>query len=1543
MRVVLALAAIVLAHGTAHAAEICGNGADDDANAVADEGCDPYAVTGVCDNPLGCDLVRVAPSTGSLVIPMAPDLDPNVPYGPGLALRRTYMSLYEPGAGAHGYRKSMGRWHHNFMSWLDVINSTNMVVHVPGGRDVLFTASGSPTGGYQYYVAQVGAHYDYLRQSTSSPYGIELRALTGDELRYTSAGQLTEIRDSLATANVVALAYDGSGYLSTVTDASVTRRLVFTYASNKLTKASFQVKNSGGTFVEETYVTYGYTSGEITTVGFAGTSAHAHTYSGGYLTKLEDTLGNTYLQLAYAATGAAGRVVRVNSGRGYFGRDYASSLGSCSGETVQYFNRANTLTCDDDSDCGSGYRCGGETNPASANTGACYRASSCLTGAATLEDLTASVDPILPCDGACADIATYDWYTGTGNSKLELAGVEDAEGHWRSYDYNADGLVTMSATGDTDSDPTNASSGSLAWTFYGNSSFPGRVTERRSLSVLKAGGSCSDTVSTDCARTIQTWNSDGLLSAYEQRGFDLDSGAAANAFTYTDARTYDSVGRLTGIDGPLSGTDDETTFSYWTNGVYDAGMLRYVNRETAPSVFLTTEFSAYDAWGKANTILAPGSIYACRDYDTNRGWLTSKTQIMSSGNTCASPGATAEVTSYDHDVFGRLTKTTRPEGNCEIYAYNGRGRMTSAKRRDDCNAASNGDTVTYGYDDDNHITGTRYRDDSDTLVFEDERTYFDSGRLKRKVNPAAGSYGIDFDYYEDGTVMSMTGENAVGLTTWDRDGLDRASKVYVYNDAVTYEDSDIIYPAGSTTRAASETTDAAGYDRFVVRDDLGRLVKILSADNERTLFLYDDAGRPVQRIDPDSVSSYFTYDSIGRLLTVDHGHEACGSGSSAYETEFTYDALPGSCPTGLTCTNLAGKLATVSTRLLCDSAKGDNSYDMATSYGYDRAGRLLEEGIRDDASRVADTFYTWDKNGNRTSITYPSEDGAKSTFGGGTSNGDKDKIGTLLRSTKSGDTTLLSDVLWMPRGPVKQYDQANTIGGTAIRATLTWNKGYRATQVKSATGGTTRWQLAFTEDLQGRQTVRDFTNAQSGVQDQYIKWDWQGRVRCDSGATGACPTSGSNLRTNLTTFNAGDQRTAWVHKGVATGTQNGSVTYTAGAQIDYITLDSATLDFVTDARGNRSSDDVTSLSNDTRSYTYDANRRVRTITGKFFVSGVWATYVVVNAYDQRGRRVLRSYTVGGTESLTTYSYDEANHLVESVHTPDITVSGTYTIYSMYWLADRPVAMYATGRVAHANVSLARYFFNSDERGDVTEMTSWPSSGDATVVWANNPDAFGWDDVLVGGTLYQPFGKDQWIREDGTAAWHGTTTVGRPALSCRSGACFDPLAGEFLQSGYVGGGEGYVLGAIARTAGDDESHCSTGLGMGEGFDVDVGGSDEIDFPEWCPDGEHTPSGAPCNWAGPGGGGGAGGGNNGEGEGGVGDDEGSDPQDPQRVLDCIDAIRDVQTCIDMYGESDNRCAEVKITKAETCDGIQVRPRPVPTRSSTFASDSRYLKGL
>ena len=62
-----------------------------------------------------------------------------------------------------------------------------------------------------------------------------------------------------------------------------------------------------------------------------------------------------------------------------------------------------------------------------------------------------------------------------------------------------------------------------------------------------------------------------------------------------------------------------------------------------------------------------------------------------------------------------------------------------------------------------------------------------------------------------------------------------------------------------------ETTDAAGYDRFVVRDDLGRLVKILSADNERTLFLYDDAGRPVQRIDPDSVSSYFTYDSIGRL------------------------------------------------------------------------------------------------------------------------------------------------------------------------------------------------------------------------------------------------------------------------------------------------------------------------------------------------------------------------------------------------------------------------------------------------------------------------------------------------------------------------------------------------------------------------------------------------------------------------------------------------------------------------------------------------------
>jgi hypothetical protein len=100
MRKLLTIA-LVLAATRVDAAEICGNATDDDGNGLADEGCYPTLTTGQCESPLSCeDTGMVSPSTGSMRYALPPDVAPKVPYGPGIGLRRFYLSTYAPGAKA---------------------------------------------------------------------------------------------------------------------------------------------------------------------------------------------------------------------------------------------------------------------------------------------------------------------------------------------------------------------------------------------------------------------------------------------------------------------------------------------------------------------------------------------------------------------------------------------------------------------------------------------------------------------------------------------------------------------------------------------------------------------------------------------------------------------------------------------------------------------------------------------------------------------------------------------------------------------------------------------------------------------------------------------------------------------------------------------------------------------------------------------------------------------------------------------------------------------------------------------------------------------------------------------------------------------------------------------------------------------------------------------------------------------------------------------------------------------------------------------------
>ncbi len=207
----------------------------------------------------------VSPLTGSSRFQLPADIAPKVPFGSGIGLRRFYTSQYAPTAGAPVWRKPLGeRWQHTYMTWIlktGTAPSSHLVLHTNRGQDVRASYASS-SGGWDYYTPQPGHPVKHLAQRQAAPNEFQLRTLTGEILVYNSAGRLTEIWDQPdpATANKVLVAYDANGQVSTVTDASGKRRLLFAYASGRISTVRFQLFTTS--WVTQHTTSYGNRPGE---------------------------------------------------------------------------------------------------------------------------------------------------------------------------------------------------------------------------------------------------------------------------------------------------------------------------------------------------------------------------------------------------------------------------------------------------------------------------------------------------------------------------------------------------------------------------------------------------------------------------------------------------------------------------------------------------------------------------------------------------------------------------------------------------------------------------------------------------------------------------------------------------------------------------------------------------------------------------------------------------------------------------------------------------------------------------------------------------------------------------------------------------------------------------------------------------------------------------------------------------------------------------------------------------------------------------------
>jgi RHS repeat-associated protein len=1392
------------------AAEICGNGLDDDADNLADEGCYPTLTTGVCESPLSCGQTgMISPSTGSLRYALPPDVNPKVPWGPGIGLRRFYTSQYNPGAGAPAWKKPLGdRWQHTYMTWVTKVpNSFDKVWHTSQGQDVYLTsAAGS-------YIPQPGFHVKSATENESES-ALTITLLTGEVLIYdlVTDGRLLQMWD--AAGKSLSFTHDANNQISTVTDSQFKRRLSFAYTGGLLTSVQFQIKDAAGTWNTQHTTSYAYTSGALSSVTIGGQLAQQNTYTNGYLTRIADSANKPIANFTYD-TAIAGAAVRADTTSGMIGVERNSTRATCSGKTAVYFNLGGTGTCNADTDCATGQMCGGKDG--TLNSGRCFRGARCLTLTSPNEDLVTTVAPLAPtgqtCDGACLDVAQYIWNTSAG--ALDLAAIQDPAGNYETRAFNANGLPTKIVYGDTDSSPDSGGARTV-YLFYGDTNFPGKVTEIRRKSELDPN-SCTESITTGCARTIIAYNVNGKPASVSERGTTLNT-SGLNALYQNDTEyTYDTNARLTQIALTHGSATDTTIFEYWSStDPFKDGFLQNLKRpRDATGTLVTSTAQEYDFWGNPTTLVGPdkddtntSGTLTCLTFSAARGHLTSRREAMAGQTTCSTTNAADITTSFARDSALRLTQVTRPDGSCMFYEYGHTdatrpAHLLRTKRRDDCVAANAGDRQEYLYDAEGLVTEIQTYDASNVLTAKQPFSYFDSRKLEKIFNPVDTSKFTGFAYDSRGGIAQIDATGNLGKTVYHRDGVpgqdNRVTSVDRYKSTSLFDTWNLLYDwLGSQVNVE----DDDHMSTQTVRDDLGRVVKLVTVDKAfPTLTVYDNANRVVLIDDRfgsggPAGTHTFAYDRLGRLLTAEYA-ETCAAITPQPEIRQVYDTLVGSgvsCPVGMTCSRIGGRLAYVRAKLMCAaSSAGDGTIDQETFYAYDDAGRVTREYIRDDTGRIADHVYTWTKSGELASMTTPSGAVIGSTFGSATSNSDTDRVTAIWRTNTS--TAIANMITWYPYGPLKQYNQMNQISTKLQRTAISRNLAYRITNiaVENQTNGTDTFAVAIAEDAKGRVTKRDYSLAATGVQDSYFLYDDQDRVMCETtNLVSSCPTSGTNIK-NSRTANAFTGAGDWLEllrpvPGSTGGLMNSfnPLGYGGTHRVTMVRQNDGTPQlgdtiFSYDAQGRRISDDNTStLTNDARSYTYDSRGNVINVHGQYFTGSVWHDYDVASAFDAKNRRVMKTFKDASTNATAQwfFYYDAADRLTEVRHTPNTGSPSTFSAFQLFWLGDRLLLYWQTDLPA---ATTSRHYVATDESDRPIDMWSWPSSGSATRVWAINPSAWGFDTNVIGPSVFQPQLFAGQYRDPETASLSNNgTTVHRPGTAYNRFRTYDPLVGSYLQ-------------------------------------------------------------------------------------------------------------------------------------------------------------------
>ncbi|MBL8951111.1 MAG: RHS repeat-associated core domain-containing protein [Myxococcaceae bacterium] len=700
---------------------------------------------------------------------------------------------------------------------------------------------------------------------------------------------------------------------------------------------------------------------------------------------------------------------------------------------------------------------------------------------------------------------------------------------------------------------------------------------------------------------------------------------------------------------------------------------------------------------------------------------------------------------------GEITSVQYPEGNFEVFCHKDDGSPESGgctgtwtkkvqwrARSQDSAGANWSERVVYGWKNDRLKSERRFVNDSSEprlVRFYDEdaedrptweRTGLDAGGyLTKRFFDGAGNFSGLSQPMNAAAPDFCGGPAGSVLCSWlEHDRANRPAIFDVYpNGAEPGIRTCIDYDAQSNVKriatgcSATLATRANGCEinqggassscsvpSDYVWDDFGNIVeaKVANLGDGGTSvgsvrYEVDARGQVIKKRTNEGTTVY-TRDALGRLTSV-----APQGGGATFILSYDSASFSGC---GLTATGQAGRLAKIV----------DAAGMWETLYSYDGLGRLLHEHRRPSGAfgcpgAVGTTAYTYNRNGNVKSVTYPH--GRQVLYTYGASLGLQSRVAQVdvnywNGTVWSGTTTLASSVKWEPFGGLRGYhlrfpatstfatveyivgdDGTQNLpgGGCAATAPVTSAGSYdgtgrlRSLRVTSAPTSTPTWQTGSGDifkrgyvwkgDVVGRIDTC-YPSMTTPIREEMTYDNAMRLTRVDmpnfatTGGFGSRHAFSYDSRSNRQTWHVGD---GGVHVGY---------TYAGGNTPDRLVEEKPLSGTVTanryglDRDGRRTSRTWVDYAGNlspvvVQSMTHDLGYGPDTAITELTVQGLSYVYV----YDLFGRRTRKSYP---TSDADKFIYAPGGvEMLEDVGVTAASVTSSFPIDDYIWLGGRPIA------------------------------------------------------------------------------------------------------------------------------------------------------------------------------------------------------------------------------------------------------------------------------